>query len=702
MQMKFMVGLVFGASAVLSAAASTSFGVDNFYSDHMILQRDKPVRIAGSATFGETVKVSIGPDCAASVMAGADDRWQVTLPPRHRGGPYTVRVESGSGNVIEFEDVWYGEVWVCSGQSNMEYPLIGDAMYYHHPFGRRLAHEAKDELLRVFFVPHGVSLGFKRTDFPGRPCWKPMLGEDAFKWVSSVGYFFARRLREELGPEVPVGIVSTSWGGTLIEPWIPYEAFANSAEKATAKEVESHVKMAKKLADQDLADCDAVNAELQKNLVYWVNERFLKTDPVASAEAVANWGKVEVERSQWKIGARSSMRGMASPGIAWYRFEFTLPESWAKAKLKFHVDAVNDCDETYFDGVKIGETRVEDGGEYWAKVREYAFTGPAKGGKHVIAIRAMDHRDWGGVNGRVTLQNVESGEILRFDEGPWMERIEFKYDVAKRGGRPPVPVALTAAPTSCQTPTTLFNAMINPATSASIRGAIWYQGCSNFWMGEKYAELQKLLIQGWRDAWQDPELVFIITQLSAFLDHVPGGFATNDPNFWQAQEPKDCVGYGPVRKGQDLCRTFYKTGVACTIDIGEPFDIHPNNKEEVGARLANEALRIAYGRAECLPGPRFAKATRKGSKVEIAFKDAGEELALEGGRLNPHLVALAGADGVFHWGEGELKDDRLVVWCDKVAKPERVQYCHSAYPPNVNLSRAGDGYPVFPFDEKVD
>ena len=701
-KMKMMV-LTAAMGALATAFAATPFGVDNFYSDHMILQRDKPVRVSGSATPGETVTVSLAEGYAASAAVGANGRWNVTLPPRHRGGPYTmtVKLEKREFTKIEFEDVWFGEVWVCSGQSNMEYPMIGDAMYYQHPFGRAIADKADDRLLRAFLVPRSVSAGVECTDFPGRPSWKPMVGRDAFKGVSAVAYFFARKLREELGPDVPVGIVSASWGGTLIEPWIPYAAYAKYGFRSQAAEAET-ARLQASAGGLDQKQFDERNAEFQRKLVEWVNGKFLNYAPKASREAIANWGKVEVDRSQWKIAPRAKMTGLQAPGVAWYRFEFDLDDSWAKANLKFHVDAVNDCDETYFDGVKIGETRVEDGGEYWAKSRDYAFKGPGKAGRHVIAIRAMDHRDWGEIRGRVMLQNVDSGEIKPLDQGDWMERVEFRVDTAKIGERPPTPQTVSPiASTANGVPTTLFNAMIAPATCAAVRGAIWYQGCSNAHMGERYADFQRALIKGWRDAWNDPELAFVITQLSAFQTHSPGRTDGID-DFWKGMEPKDCIGYGPVRKGQDACHTFYKTGVACTIDIGEAFDIHPNNKEEVGARLANEALRIAYGRAECLPGPRFAKATRKGSKVEIAFKDAGEELALEGGRLNPHLVALAGADGVFHWGEGKLQDDRLVVWCDKVAKPERVQYCHSAYPPNVNLSRTGDGYPVFPFDEKVD
>ena len=695
--------LVLTAGLVLPVLSATSFSVDNFYSDHMVLQRDKPVRVSGSATAGESVRVSIGRSDYAnyegSATTGSDGRWQVTLPARHRGGPYVLCVQSGSGGRIEFEDVWFGEVWICSGQSNMQYPMIGEEFYFCHPHGAAYADAAADPLLRAFLVPHAVSAGRECTDFPGRPSWKPMIGRDAFREVSAVAYFFASRLREELGPDVPVGIVSTSWGGTLIEPWIPYAAYVKGGFDAIASEARAARDLAALPADPE--DLKKLNAGLQTKLVEWVNEKFLKSAPEVSREAVAEWGRVDVDRSQWKVAPREKMEGLANPGIAWYRFEFALPEKWERANLLFHVDFINDCDETYFNGTKIGETRVEDGGAYWAKSRDYAFRGPADGGRQVIAVRAMDHRGMGEVHGRVFLKNVDSGEVLPLDGGPWMERVEFKADSEKIGERPSPPMGTATPSLSNGAPSTLFNAMIAPATCAAVRGAIWYQGCSNAHMGERYAAYQKTLIRGWRDAWNDPELVFLITQLSAFEAHNPNGLG-NDPDFWKAQEPKDCIGYGPIRKAQDSCRTLPRTGVACTIDIGEPFDIHPSNKEDVGARLANEALRIAYGRADCLPGPRFAKATRNGAKVVIKFENLGGGLDLEGDRLNPHLVALAGADGVFHWGEGALDtNETLVVWSEAVKEPVRVQYCHSAYPPNVNLRRADDGYPVFPFDEEV-
>lgn len=233
-----------------------------------------------------------------------------------------------------------------------------------------------------------------------------------------------------------------------------------------------------------------------------------------------------------------------------------------------------------------------------------------------------------------------------------------------------------------------------------VGGAIWYQGCANADQVAEYPRLQKILIDAWRERFRNSTMPFVLTQLSAFQTHTPNSRLPDD--FWKKQSsPSQCLGFGPFRIMQDTFRAYPGTGVACTIDIGGSSDIHPTNKREVGRRLAHEAMRLAFGRAEFQSGPRAASAARRGSAVVVRFDNAGKGLTLgEGVRdFHPHLFALAGADGKFRWADGRLEDDgSVVVSSPDVPDPMRVQYCVSAYPPGVCFRRADDGIPVYPFD----
>ena len=234
----------------------------------------------------------------------------------------------------------------------------------------------------------------------------------------------------------------------------------------------------------------------------------------------------------------------------------------------------------------------------------------------------------------------------------------------------------------------------------NMRGAIWYQGCSNSSSPDFYAILQKIQIESWRKAWRDDSMPFLITQLSAFAQHRPENRLPDD--FWKDDTPESSYGYAHFRFMQERFLDYPGAGVACTIDVGDHSDIHPPDKKSVGFRLAHEAMRIAYGDAASLPGPRFGSARRVPGGVEIVVRNIGDGLVLDGGAIGPHLFAVQGEESAPVWTDAELRlDGTLFVKDAGVGPVTKVQYAYSAFPPNPPIRRKGDGLPLFPFTAEV-
>lgn len=490
------------------AVPPAGFMLDNVFTDHMVLQREKPIRVTGWADPETKVTGRFGAT-NVTVVAGADGRWLVEFPAMKAGGPYDLSLSTERRSSVNLTDLYVGDVWICSGQSNMEMPIWGDNEFYRRLDGDAFSQKFKDGKLRLLQVNKAYAVTGEYTELPGRPTWKVADTPSAIQEFSFTGFSFGQELRKALEDDVAIGLVNASWGGTLIEPWIPYSAY------------------------------------------------------VAKGDAFA-----------WAIGKVTPCR-----------------------------------------------------------------------------------------------------------EGSGAEK--------------PTDLKL-----SCQTATALYNTMIAPLTTMNVRGAIWYQGCSNAGNYKVYPQLQHMLIDAWRAAFRDPEMPFMITQLSAYKNHQPKNPLPDD--FWKEIGPED-VGYAPMRAAQfAAAREWPRTGIACTIDIGTHSDIHPKNKQEVGRRLAHEALRIAYGRSAALPGPSFASAKRAGNAVVVTLADTGSGLKAEGGTIGERLFALAGSDGTFVWAEATLNSDNTVtVSSESVKDPVKVRYAYLAFPHAPNLYRVDDGLPVFPFEGDV-
>ncbi len=670
----------------------SAFSVHNVFGDHMVLQRRRPIRIAGTAFPGNLVRGRF--DCdTAEAEADQSGEWVLEFPPREAGGPYELTVATTEGAAVTFRDILVGEVWFCSGQSNMEFHVVCPPFYGLRD-GPAVAAAANDDGLRLCNIPRCIAPDAPYTETPAGTAWRPATTPEPVARFSAVGYYFGVKLREKLG--VPVGLVNGSWGGTRIEPWIPRSGYVDGGCADMLEHLDESLRTQFLPPDPSKPPHDPFGGAYRD----WIENKFRKYAPEATADALANWMKPGNGLGKWNPCRHGNLNAeLLDVGAVWFRCEAEIPAEFAGREAVLHYGYCDDCDEAYVDGEKVGETSpfVRD---FWIIPRDYRFTiKPSADGRHLVAIRAMNHFSVGSIGNDIRIDIVD-GPRIELAPAAWECRVEFRVDERRIGVRPMPPGDDGRFLFGSQTPTTLYNAMVHPTTFMNIRGAIWYQGCSNSSQPELYSNLQKIQIESWRKAWRDPAMPFLITQLSAFAEHRPENRLPDD--FWKNDKPDSRYGYAHFRSMQEGFLDYPGAGVACSIDVGDHSDIHPPDKKSVGFRLAHEAMRIAYGDASYLPGPRFGSARRVPGGVEISVRNVGSGLVADGGAIGPHLFAVAGEVGEPAWTTAELRPDNTIFVADAGVGPvAMVQYAYSAFPPNPPIRRGSDGLPLFPFKVRV-
>ena len=669
----------------------SAFSVHNIFGDHMVVQRRKPVRVAGTAFPGANIHGCFAGD-NAKAKAGQDGEWILEFPPREAGGPYELTVGTTEGASVTFRDILVGEVWFASGQSNMEFHVVCPPFYGLRD-GEAVASAANDDALRLCNIARAIAPDEPCTENPAGTKWLPATTYEAVAPFSAVGYYFGVKLREKLG--VPVGVVNGSWGGTRIEPWIPRSSYVAEGYGTMLDVLDESLCDQFAPPDPNKPPFDPFGGAYRD----WIENKFEKTAPEVTADAVANWMKPGNEPDKWGRLVGNLNSALLEVGTVWFRCEVSLPAECAGREAVLHYGHADDSDEAFVDGAKVGETTPFEE-NFWAKPRDYGFTlQPAPNGRHLVVLRVKNQFNVGSVAPDIAI-SIPGGPKVELGKADWEYRVEFRVDERKVGIRPSPASEPGRSLFDCQTPTTLYNAMVHPSTFMNIRGTIWYQGCSNAGEPEKYATFQKMQIESWRKAWRDPSMPFLVTQLSAFAQHRPENRLPDD--FWKDEKPDGNYGYAHFRSMQETFLDYPGAGVACTIDVGDHSDIHPADKKSVGFRLAHEAMRLAYGDAASLPGPRFASARRVAGGVEITFANVGPGLFADGGKIGPHLFAVHGESGAPVWTTAELRPDGTVFVADGGVGPvAMVQYAYSAFPPNPPLRRKGDDLPVFPFRARL-
>jgi sialate O-acetylesterase len=626
---------------------ATNIQLSVLFSDNMVLQRDAKIPVWGTADPGGTVVVEIaGQRRRTTVSQGGD--WRLNLRALAVGGPFEMLIIGQDTTAIK--NVLVGEVWICSGQSNMEMALRGQGIIKNY---REEISNADYPNIRLFQVIHTTStVPLDSINCPGWDVCSPATIPE----FSSVAYFFGRKVFKELG--VPVGLIHTSWGGTPAEAWTSAGAL---------KEIPDFRKVVESM--------ESAASTRKQTLEGYQHQLKLRNEKIQSMDAgfengKAVWNKSHVDAADWKtmdLPTKWENAGYPSlDGIMWFRKEINLPGSMVGTDLTLHLGPINDIDITWFNGQKVGGVSGAD------IPRKYSIPKSlVRSGKNVIVVRVEDIAYTGGLWGtaeQMFIENAKGGKISL--AGTWLNKIGFDSKVL--GPRP-------HSPKDPNRPTVLFNAMIHPLLPFAIQGAIWYQGEANAGRAFQYQTLFPTMISDWRNQWQQGDFPFLFVQLANFME--------------QKNQPQD-DDWAELREAQLKTLSLPNTGMAVAIDIGDALDIHPKNKQEVGRRLALNALKLVYEQDIAHCGPIYKSKTIEGNKIRLTFDHAYDGLMTTAGE-ELHGFAIAGTDSVFHWAQAEISGDKVVVWNDDISNPQSVRYAWAANPVCNLYNKAG--LPASPF-----
>ena len=653
----------------LSAAPAEYFAHHKVYSDHMVLQRDREIRISGTAEPGGEVSIEFAGE-KRTATAGADGVWRALFPAMKAGGPHSMTV-SGKNAALKLEDILIGEVWVCSGQSNMAFTTRSA-----RNAEAELAGAANQPKLRLLSVNRRISAGKIAPDVETMG-WELCTPRSAAGF-SAIGYFFGRDLARDL--DIPVGMINSTWGGTPIESWISAAGYADAGLDD--------------LADRAAGLPKTGYAEVLKTrgkaLVEWEKKFF--GDHADAVRAAAGWAKDPLpEPEKWKtvtVPANLSSYGIDRNGVFWLRKTVNIPEELAGKDLDLSLSTIDDCDEVFFNGEKVGATGI-DTPQYWSVLRHYPVPGRlVRAGANTVAVRVIDHAFDGGIGGNARNLYLGTGTTrIPLAGDDWKMRPEFllEKDFPVRPGAPTDPALYH--------PASLYNAMIAGLQRFPVRGILWYQGEGNTGNAKLYARTFPALIESWRKEWNDPGQIFIFAQLSSLEANAP----RHQPlpaDFYEKLQPRES-NWAALRESQSSVLRLPNTGMAVTTDVGDPVDIHPTDKQTVARRMRMEALRLAYGRRDLVSsGPQYAGMKVEGNRIRVSFTGTGSGLVARGGALR--RFAVAGKDGVFRWAKAEIDGDTVVVSSPEVPEPVAVRYAWDNNPIDANLFNR-EGFPASGF-----
>ena len=622
-------------AAAFAPRASAGVRFPSIFGDHMVLQRGDHASIWGWADPGEniTLRGSWSTD-DHTATADSSGRWQVEFVPPREGGPYAIRVR-GSDEVF-LQDVLFGEVWVCSGQSNMEMPVAEQDGYSGVANWRELLKHASRPTIRLFNVQNTVS-ATPRADCKGN--WAPCEASSV-RGFSATGYFFACKLAQEL--DVPIGMIEADWGGTPAEAWTSADTLSRWPE------FERTINAMKlfEVHPPKPSDYEAVLAAWGRSID--------ELDPGSRSikDSGAEWSSPAFDDSAWsEIDVPAMWTGELAQfdGIVWCRRAIDLAPQWAERDAVLELGPIDDMDVTFVNGAKVGET-MRPGVHMTPRVYPLA-KGVLHAGRNVIAVRVLDTGGFGGINGsaeQVRLRAKDGQDVVPL-AGKWRAQISTAMKALPAVPRPPA--------IEPHYPTALFNGMIAPLVHCKIRGAIWYQGEANCARAHQYRTLFPAMIADWRAHFGQGDFPFYFVQIAPFAYEDDKGEAAE------------------LREAQTMALSVPNTGMVVTMDIGNPADIHPKSKPIVGTRLAECALSKTYGRSEFRSsGPMYASMSIEGSSIRLSFDHAQ---GLTSKKPLEHFT-IAGNDQKFVAARAVIDGETVVVSSDTVKEPVAVRYCWGA------------------------
>ncbi len=639
--LKSVVKALFFCFVLGSSTVFAEVKLARLFSDHVVLQRQKPIPVWGWANPNESVSVAFNGQ-NKTATADPSGKWTVIFAPMEAGGPFEIKVGAKSGNAT-VKDVLVGEVWLCSGQSNMEWTVRQS---------NNFAEEKKNAdypQIRHFFVEHNVEIDEQKDLKSGE--WKLSSAENIGDFTA-VGFFFAREVYRKL--KIPIGLVHSSWGGSQIEGWISKDGMLASDELGEyGRNLPKNWQEADALLERNVKKVTLGNSNLNPSLA---DEKL--------------YTQANYDFSKWHSGSpvgQWDWKGIwAWRGNGFMAKTVEVPNNFVPQETTLGLAEGNSYSEIYingkqiFNGVLKGKREINISQNTW------------KSGANSLVIKMNKNiePEWFGVGLMGSAMDVyvkTKDEKIPLADGNWKLMPSFAEPH-------------TYARSSNNVGTTIYNGMIAPLIPFSMRGVLWYQGETNAGRAFQYRKTFPLMINDWRKKWND-DFYFYFVQLSSYGSNQ----SSNEGSNW-----------AELREAQTMTLGLPKTGMAVTTDIGNANDIHPTNKQDVGKRLAANALKLTYGQNILYSSPMFDSVKFENGKAIVSFKftDGGLMAKDKFGYLKG--FEIAGSDKVFYYAKAEIEGDKVIAYNSNVKNPVAVRYAWADAPTDANLFNSA-GFPASPF-----
>ena len=635
--MKFKILLLINFAVSVSSFADIR--LPKLISNGMVLQRDAVVKIWGWAENGEEIKMSFQ-EKTYITQTSDHGKWEIQISNLKVGGPYEIIFQGQ--NQLTIKNVLVGDVWVCSGQSNMELPMRRVRPLYEEEIA-----SANNTFIRLFSVPQNYNFKTPQEDLPYGE-WKQVNTSNILDF-SANAYFFAKNIYEKI--HLPIGLINSSLGGSPAEAWMSEEAL---------KQFPQHYNEALRFKN------DTLIHEIENSDKTRSNAWYTKAALEDAGYKDIHWAKDTTHSGPWSTinipGLWSGTELNDFDGVVWFKKEFIVDGSFDNRKAKLNLGAIVDADSVWINGKFIGTT------SYLYPPRWYEIPDNVlHKGKNTITIRLINEIGNGGfVEDKIYGITVGDNQInlaglWKYKIGVIMPKLESQTFVRWK-------------------PLGIYNAMLSPLLNYSIKGIIWYQGESNVSRAGEYRELFSAMIHNWRKEWGLGDIPFIYVQLANFMKPttVPG------ESDWAM-----------LRDAQRKCLELPRTAMAVSIDIGEWNDIHPLNKADIGKRLALGALHVVYGYKNLVySGPSYEHMQVKNDTLLLSFKHVGGGMLARNGRLKG--FAIAGPDKKFVWADAKIVKNKIIVYQREIKNPVAVRYAWADNPQDANLINK-EGLPASPF-----
>jgi sialate O-acetylesterase len=641
MPMKIFIKTII--SCIVSLIVVSSFAqvkLPRLIRDSMVLQRDAKINVWGWASKGEKVNVKFN-DKTYKTTTANDGKWILQLAPTKAGGPYIMEITGK--NKITLHDILVGDVWLCSGQSNMVHQMKLHSVRYADEITN-----ANYPQIRHFWIQTMTDLQTPHDDLP-TGYWKSANPQDVLDF-SAVAYFFAKDLYEKY--HVPIGLINASVGGTPIEAWTSEEGLKAFPSISNTIEKNKDTAYVNSITKRNLNINASVPKQEDKGLTAstpWYDPAYIPKE----------WRTINIP-GYWEDQGLKDL-----DGVVWYRREIDVPASMIGKPAKVFLGRIVDADFLYINGKLVGNTT------YQYPQRRYAVPPDIlKPGKNLFVVRVINNVGKGGFVPDKPYCLIAGGDTVDL-KGYWQYKVGEVF----------IPQTTASVGFAAQNqPTALYNAMVAPVINYTIKGMLWYQGEANSTRAAEYAKLQPAVIADWRSKWNEGNIPFLYVQLPGFMDY----------NYLPSESQ-----WAELREAQLRSLSVPNTAMAVAIDLGEWNDIHPDRKKDVGDRLALAAEKIAYGENIVYSGPIYQSSTIDGNKIIISFSNTGNGLITNDDEELSEF-AIAGDDKKFVWALAKIEGDKVIAWSDEIASPKYVRYAWADDPVNPNLYNK-EGLPASPF-----